>query len=416
MNPRKDAVSSVTGTEQQPPPLARDHSLPQHFFGISPMAAPPAPALRRTKHPGIVYGTLSGIAVAATLTILQTTSNLGYDAAVEQFHDAAATASQSKTELRTAASNLDRLTGFADEILTGADGALVDVASKDALTAQLTDAAKTASTADSLLDTPAPRAGEKPTFFWQLYGATQGLNERRADLVTLADDFETEAVQVSKASDAVDKRGTALVAAAASAAAPFEAAHLSARNTDVVALREAVAEAAERRMLDASTVTSFAALQKAAASMLVSERSELAEKAGPLLNARLEVEAFARSLAPGVIIDFDWAPIVNGAGYNGSMGGYTTWWWHDPGYATIELSNSVAQQWPSIRSKSLVAHEVGHAISVKCPKAYDSSTQDNIEKWATAWAISKGFTDDANGVWAYGYPPQTYIDAAAQCR
>jgi len=27
-----------------------------------------------------------------------------------------------------------------------------------------------------------------------------------------------------------------------------------------------------------------------------------------------------------------------------------------------------------------------------------------------------GYTDDANGVWAYGYPPQSYIDAAAGCR
>ncbi len=53
---------------------------------------------------------------------------------------------------------------------------------------------------------------------------------------------------------------------------------------------------------------------------------------------------------------------------------------------------------------------------MKCQSMYDSSTQDSIEKWATAWAISMGYTDDANGVWAYGYPPQNYIDAAAGCR
>ena len=128
------------------------------------------------------------------------------------------------------------------------------------------------------------------------------------------------------------------------------------------------------------------------------------------------MEAFARSLAPGVLLEFDWGPLVNGAGYNGSMGGYTTWWWDDPGRAVIQLSDSVAEQWPAERSRALVAHEVGHAISVKCEGMYDSSTQDSIEKWATAWAISMGFTDDANGVWAYGYPPQNYIDAAAGCR
>jgi hypothetical protein len=148
----------------------------------------------------------------------------------------------------------------------------------------------------------------------------------------------------------------------------------------------------------------------------VSEQAELAEKAGPLQTARLEIEAFARGLAPGVLLEFDWAPIVNGFGTDGGMGGYATWWYADPGYATIELSNSVAEQWPSYRSQSLVAHEVGHAISVKCEGAYDDSTQASIEAWATAWAISMGFTDDANGTWAYGPPAQPLIDAAAGCR
>ena len=117
-----------------------------------------------------------------------------------------------------------------------------------------------------------------------------------------------------------------------------------------------------------------------------------------------------------MLIEFDWSPVVNGAGYGGSMGGLTTWWWDEPDRALIELSDSVAAQWPAERSRALVAHEVGHAISVKCEGMYDASTQDSIEKWATAWAIGMGFSDDANGVSAYGYPPQSYIDAALACR
>ena len=203
---------------------------------------------------------------------------------------------------------------------------------------------------------------------------------------------------------------------AASTAGSLESAHVSARNDSVIALRDAVEEVSASFTLDAQAVDAFASLQVASARLVESEGAELAEKAGPLLDARLEVEAFARSIAPGVLLEFDWAPIVNGFGYDGGMGGYTTWWWDEPGRAVIELSDSVAEQWPNARSQALVVHEVGHAISVKCADMYDASTQDSIEKWATAWAISMGYTDDANGVWAYGYPPQSYIDAAAGCR
>ena len=158
------------------------------------------------------------------------------------------------------------------------------------------------------------------------------------------------------------------------------------------------------------------AFVSAASQLRASNQAELDEKAGPLLDQRLAAEGFARSLAGDVLIDFDWAPIVNGYGSGGTVGGLAAWIPDSGGYATITLSDSVAAFWPSALSQALVAHEVGHAVSVRCGDRFDASTRAANEAWATAWAISRGFTGDGNGVSIYGSPPQELIDAAATCR
>ncbi len=168
--------------------------------------------------------------------------------------------------------------------------------------------------------------------------------------------------------------------------------------------------------MDAPTADAYVELESAAAAMLSSEQAELAEKQGPLFDARIQIEAFARELAPDVLIDFDWSDYVGGYGDGDSMGGYATWWYGDPGYSTIELSNSVAALWPSERSRALVAHEVGHAISVKCEGLYDDTTQESTGPGPRSRLVGSRFTDPANGTSAYGAPPQSLIDAAAGCR
>jgi hypothetical protein len=364
-----------------------------------------------------VLGILGGAAVIAALAITQVSANLGYDAAAESHADAVASASSEKTLLRGENSDLQAVTESAQLILDSENEAIAaDPAAEEALVSAVAEADGAAQAAEELIARDIPSAGDKPTWFWELFGETGRLDQERADALQYADDLTAEAADLFDASDAVTESGTSLIATTGEKATAFEKAHLSTRNDAVIALRGAAADAIATTTIDETAVTTYSALQSAAAQVVSAEKAELAEKSGPLMNARLEIEAFARSLAPGVLLEFDWAPIVNGAGYNGSMGGYTTWWWDDPGRSIIELSNSVAEQWPADRSKALVAHEVGHAISVKCEDMYDSSTQDSIEKWATAWAISMGFSDDANGVWAYGYPPQNYIDAAKKCR
>ncbi len=353
----------------------------------------------------------------AALAITQVASSLGYDSAAAQYESAAETTSNAKAQVRDDIADLRAATDAAGRVISGGNQPIAVPDDVHAgLASAVEDGTAAASDADGIVSTDIPAVDPKPGWFWELFGATSGLEERLRDVDALADELVDASTEIEDARATVTESGLAVITTAGEAAPGFEGAHLSARTETVIALRDAAAEATGATAVDEDAATAYLALQDAAAQVIATENEELAEKAGPLLNTRLEIEAFARSLAPGVLLDFDWAPVVSGAGYNGSMGGYTTWWWGEKGRATIALSNSVAEQWPGVRSKALVAHEVGHAISVKCQSMYDSSTQDSIEKWATAWAISMGYTDDANGVWAYGYPPQNYIDAAAGCR
>lgn len=391
------------------------HQLPVQFSAASSAPAPTPP--RRSTRTALLLGLLGGAAVIAALAITQVASSLGYDSAAAQYESAAETTSSAKAQVRDDIADLRAATDAAGRVISGGNQPIAVPDDVHAgLASAVEDGTAAASDADGIVSTDIPAVDPKPGWFWELFGATSGLEERLRDVDALADELVDASTEIEDARATVTESGLAVITTAGEAAPGFEGAHLSARTETVIALRDAAAEATGATAVDEDAATAYLALQDAAAQVIATENEELAEKAGPLLDTRLEIEAFARSLAPGVLLDFDWAPVVSGAGYNGSMGGYTTWWWGEKGRATIALSNSVAEQWPAVRSKALVAHEVGHAISVKCQSMYDSSTQDSIEKWATAWAISMGYTDDANGVWAYGYPPQNYIDAAAGCR
>jgi hypothetical protein len=151
-----------------------------------------------------------------------------------------------------------------------------------------------------------------------------------------------------------------------------------------------------------------------------SHAEEIAEKAGPLLDRRLAVQAFARALAGGVILEFDWATTVNGQGTGGSYGGTSYWFSADGGYATVTLSDSVATMWPGAGVQAPAVHEVGHAILARtdCNTLFFDSefTEGGEEPWATAWAIGQGHTADGNGESIYGRPPDALIDMSTECR
>jgi len=164
------------------------------------------------------------------------------------------------------------------------------------------------------------------------------------------------------------------------------------------------------------------AYAEAAAAVEQSQRDELAEKdqGDGLLETRLEVEEFVRSITGGVRVDFDWEPVVNGLGDGESAGGRVTWQYLDGGSATMELSNSVAAHWPDSRYESLVAHESGHVITAKCQDLLVDTFDGDAELMATAWAIGMGYTDAwGNGVNFYYdgiVPADDLVEATLACR
>lgn len=365
----------------------------------------------------ILLPSLAVLALMATGGIVHLQAHLGYDSAREQFDGALLTATTELNELDEQMIEAAAVSASAAEILEADSGRLVSDDENQTLASSVDGTEEALEEAQALLTQTLPSADEKPFWTWELLAETTALSEDTSVIDSRALAYQESTSELSALAAGVEDAGVDVLVSSADAAAAVEAEHVSAKNERILTLRAAAEDlAASSDDLDDSSSSAFSALDSAAAEVVESHESALAEKAGPLLRTRLAIEDYARTLAPGVLMDFEWARIVNGAGGDGSMGGYATWWYDRGGYSTIRFSDSVAEQWPSARSKALIAHEVGHAISVKCEGMYDTSTQESIEAWATAWAISMGHTDDANGVWAYGPPPQSLIDKAADCR
>ncbi len=233
-----------------------------------------------------------------------------------------------------------------------------------------------------------------------------------------ADTLEAYAGDVAEATDRVETAGDELVAAVAASRASVEAANPSARNADLLAFR-AAADAMATRVgrWDAESVAQVESYVAAAALLAASNASEQQERAGGLDGQRQDVEAFARSIAGGVLLEFDWAPVVNGYGGGDSYGGWATVPGDVAPQATISLSDSIARDWAtSAIPRAVVVHEVGHAMSSKCRALFAPSTREESEAWATAWAIGMGYDGPGNGESLYGRPSAELIGLAATCR
>jgi hypothetical protein len=132
------------------------------------------------------------------------------------------------------------------------------------------------------------------------------------------------------------------------------------------------------------------------------------------------MEAYARSIAHGVTLDFQWHEKVSGLG-EGWYSGTTMYHEGDGGWATIDLNFSLQEGWTygDVNAKALITHEVGHAQVVRpeCKPLFDGPTfQGDDEMWATAWAIAMGFDVPGSGIEAYGRPSDQQIAVAGQCR
>ena len=387
-----------------------------------PDAGTPVLGPRAKRSPGVVIawcaGALALVVLAVVVAFIHVSANETFDAAHARLTAAADEEADAHRSLTAATSAAERSVLSGEQIFAAATAELVHPDARAALGEALatlsggTDAARAVLEDDTVEDADA----RKPFWTWELFAGASALDERSSDASGSVEDFTATTNSVDDQHEQLTEAAIALYASTVAAADALEAANVSARAAARRAVRDPAARGAPPADVGSDAAVAFSVYASRTQALVASARSELAEKAGPLYATRLEIEAFARSIAGGVVLDFDWAPIVAGTGGPLGIGGTATWDSARGGSSTITLSHSVAEWWPNPDSRALVAHEVGHAITSKCHDKFDSQNADANEEWATAWAISMGHTAEGNGVQAYGYPSQEMIDLAATCR
>lgn len=378
--------------------------------------APPERRRRRVA-PWWIAAVVAIVAAGIVGGFVHVSANRSYDEAAAALESATEDAREADAGVTVVVDHAADAIEASAGIIESAPDDLVDVAARTAFAeaAAVTQIALDAAAEPLGVDVPTEPPA-KPLWTWDLLAAPPRFEEKTADLSDLSVELDAAETEIEGAEAGLLASAMALYASVAPAAAAVEAANVSAVNYVVLDFRDARDAVVGQTMIGSGAVDAFRTYAEKASTLKASSQTELAEKAGPLFDTRLEIEAFARSIAGGVVLDFDWAPIVNNIGGEEGMGGTATWVTDRGGFSTITLSNSVAENWPSADAQALVAHEVGHAITAKCSGMFDSASAPANEQWATAWAISMGHTAEGNGVQAYGYPPAEMIDAAATCR
>ncbi|MDN3494786.1 hypothetical protein QL996_02505 [Planococcus sp. APC 4015] len=392
-----------------PPPLG--DSLP-----AVPAYIAPRRRMSRRARIGWIAGVAAALLVIAAAVFVHVSANTAFDDAAARLDGTIADAAEVEAALSDAVAESADAVAVAEDIVTAAADDLVDPAARVALGATTAESANALALADEALAAPIGTPEDKPVWTWEILGLTPEIDDRTADTADAATAMTAAQESLSAADEALSDAATALFASVPAAADALEAANISAQAVLVLDFRDAAEAAAGQDRLGSGAAVAFSTLATAAQTLKASQATELAEKQGPLLATRLEIEEYARSIAGGVVLDFDWQQTVAGTGGSQGIGGTATWNTIRGGFSTITLSHSVAEWWPNADSRALVAHEVGHSITSKCWEKFDSESQAANEEWATAWAISLGHTAEGNGVQAYGYPSQEMIEIASTCR
>ena len=365
------------------------------------------------------------IARAATLVVsgaaLAIGATLGVDLAIAQGTFEHAQSVRLGQSLR-----LESSTALLDAAVTDAqaDVALVDAALQaapvgyvsaeaaaalaDSRTA-LADTIEQAEAADEAL--PAPPVAEPASA--ALHLASEQLLEQAADAEEALGAQAAAIDALGAARAATGDAGAGLLASAYAVASGILPANPSVANQPHLELLRVLDGLGAQQDLDGNAVELLTNYVTAANAVGASHAAEEAEKSGPLYGLRAEVEAYARSIAGGVFLDFNWQPMV--IGYN--MAGTATIESSPPYfYSTITLTNSIAENWGETTPVSLVTHEVGHAITSKCMDLFNSAFGGDYERWATAWAMSWGYPAGPSGANQYGVPSADQVAIAGTCR
>ncbi|WP_157008985.1 hypothetical protein [Agromyces laixinhei] len=376
-----------------------------------------APAGRSPRTIGlIVVGVTVFLIAGATTLVVHAAANARFDAAVADQAESTAVAAAAYSQLDAAVAEATSTGALAADLLDTTAGFVDTTAQGDlgVAAAELTAAIDAGEELDRE-SAAAPEGHDRPVWFADLDRATEGLEADTERLAAAAIGAREHVEVVQDAVVHTQTSGTNFIAMVPPIATSIDAATGSARNLDRIELRLAM-EDLEGAGWGSDAPARIDAYVAAASAAQASHGAEEAEKAGPLYERRKQVEEFARSIAGGVLLEFDWAPTVNGYGTGGSYGGTSTWDTSDGGLSTITLSNSVAEMWGDPGVVALVVHEVGHSITSKCYDLMGDGLASNNEVWATAWAIGMGYTHESNGVNNYGQPSPEAIALSQSCR
>ncbi|MFC4137342.1 MULTISPECIES: hypothetical protein [unclassified Microbacterium] len=378
-----------------------------------PTAGDTAPARRHT------WLWISAAIVLAGLIVtgVQLWANLSYDDAEEAFLHSRTVAQPATATLVATMEHADRATTAAQAVDGVAAPELLTADDRAALAAGASEIAKQRADAERIgLDLP-PAPSQKPTMPWELFLEASDLREQTSTLDDRTDTQDATARSLSATIRGVDELGGRILETAHAAVPAIEKASVDARFAPIIELRKAADDVGSAPAdMDSGTSASLLRLDKAVAAVRASAQSELAAKAGPLFEARRSAEAYARSISGGVLLEFVWTDRLLGQGAGESGAGTATWDGNDGGSSHITLTNSIARYWPAEWTKALVTHEVGHSISAKCYEKFDWEDQDANEQWATAWAMSWGFSAYDSGANIYGTPSKALQDTAKTCR
>ncbi|MFE6994464.1 hypothetical protein ACFVAE_00735 [Microbacterium sp. NPDC057659] len=378
-----------------------------------PAAEPAAPVRRRT------WLWISGAVVLIGLVIagVQLWANLAYDDADEAFLHARVAAAPPTATLIAALHGADTRTAAAQALDGVSTPELLGPENRAALAAAAEGLAKDRADAEHVgLALPGEPA-KKPPVPWELFVQASDLRDRTTALEDRTADQVDAAQSLNDAIGGIDALGGSILDAAHAAVPTIEKASVDSRFAPIVEMRKAddEVESSDKR-LDENATASLLRLDRAVVAVRASAKSELAAKAGPLYGTRRKIEAYARSISGGVLLEFVWTDRLLGQGAGQSGAGTATWDANDGGTSHITLTNSIARYWPAEWTRALVAHEVGHSISAKCYEKFDWENEHANELWATAWAMSWGYDPYPAGADNYGMPPKSMQEAAKTCR
>jgi hypothetical protein len=310
----------------------------------------------------------------------------------------------------------DALEAVADPAYAGADAATALAEASDEFATTLADAP------DGEL---APFVGVIPPAkhtvpAWDRYAdAAELLESRELRLAEIAE-FEAASREIASARALALDSQEAIFAGLAATGEQAIADHPSATYRSRIGVQHAIDQSGEGWTYAHDSASAFSATVLAIDELRASHAAEEARRLEPEYPVRAEIEAFARSIAGGVNLDFVWAHEVNGLSSDEWYSGTAEFLPSDGGWGTISLTHSVSDNWSDdINAKAVVVHEVGHtqAIRPTCEPLFSGSEfAGDHEMWATAWAIGMGYDVPGSGIEAYGRPSDAQIAVASGCR